>query len=303
MPLTHVVLDGDRYSLAEARDIVATRDPSLRYTPELFESMIATRQERDYISTTVLTGKCLRQKALEHEVDYTLDMDAMWAAFRGTMFHGQLEKHIQEGAFEEARFFTNRFMDELGQPLSGSPDVVTLSGIEYDYKFTKEVPRWNKPWGDHVEQVNINRWLVDHADKVEWRGWRFETGKEPVVFDNDSVGIIPMEIREPKDFRPRDWQDLILVYMDDKGVKPLRATRSIDVPKVSGEGTKKALVSDIWSDEKVEELLDTRFPEAVEALVEGVVPPAPDGWEHQSHILCQYCPVRHACAALESEGR
>ncbi|MGZ4522052.1 MAG: hypothetical protein ACXVXO_01370, partial [Mycobacteriaceae bacterium] len=97
--------------------------------------------------------------------------------------------------------------------------------------------------------------------------------------------------------------EIIVVYMDDKGSKPLRCTTSIDVPKVSGEGTKKAVVADIWTDEAVEELIDVRFPAAYDALTEGNIPPPPEGWELQSHVLCGYCAVRKECAQLEMEGK
>ena len=278
MPLVGVIYDGNEYTLDAARDLFATRDPNLRYTPELYSAIIDTRQERNYISTTTLTSKCLRQKSLQQDEDYYEDIDKMWAAFRGTMFHGQLEKHADAASVEEARFFVTL---PNGLVLSGSPDLVDVErGILYDYKFTKEVPRWNTPWPDHGEQCNVNRWLVDHAERVVWRGEEY-TGKAV------------------EDFRPEEWTDLVLVYMDDRGPKPLRVTKSIDIPKADGKGTKKARVSDIWSDEQAEEYINAKYAAANEALNLGNLPPAPAGWEYQSHVLCGYCPVRKNCAAHE----
>lgn len=305
MPLTHVVLDDERYSIEEAREVVASRDNSLRYTPELFEAMLATRQERDYISTTSLTAKCTRQQSIQRQYNYTEDLDGMWASFRGTMFHGQLEKNIVDPAIEEARFF----IEVDGIELSGSPDVVTPdSGIVYDYKFCKEVPRWNKPWSDHVEQGNINRYLCDHAHKVHWRGWEITEDAPPVRIPGQTQpagGVKALgRFTKPSAFRPIDWQDIVVVYMDDKGVKPLRCTKSIQIPKVDPtQGTKAAVVSDVWSDEQVEELIDVRFPKAYTALTLLTIPQAPEGWEHQGHVLCGYCGVRAECAALEREGK
>ncbi len=282
MPLTHVILDDDRLTIQEAKDLIATRGDRLKYTPELFASLLATRQERDYVSTTSLTAKCLRQNSIQRQFDYTESVDGMWAAFRGTMFHGQLEKMVQEPAIEEARFFIT-LAD--GLVLSGSPDLVDpVAGILYDYKFTKENPRWNDPWKDHVEQGQINRWLVDNCDRVVWRG-------EEYVGDDLAR------------FRPLDWQGIVVVYMDDKGPKPLTCTESIDVPKVGGVGTKKARVPSIWSDEVVQDLVVERYAAAHSALTLGVIPPAPAGWENQSHVLCGYCAVRSECAQLEREGK
>lgn len=281
MPLIGIIYDGNEYTLDEAEALFATRDASLRYTPELYSAIIATRQERNYISTTTLTSKCLRQKALQQDEEYYEDIDKMWAAFRGTMFHGQLEQHADDASFEEARFFVTL---TNGLVLSGSPDLIDVErGILYDYKFTKEVPRWNTPWPDHGEQCNVNRWLVDHAESVVWRGVSY-TGKDV------------------ERFRPQEWEDLVLVYMDDRGPKPLRVTKSIDIPKVDGTGTKKARVSDIWSDEQAEEFIYARYAAANDALNLGNLPPAPAGWEYQSHVLCGYCPVRKHCAAHERAG-
>ncbi len=283
MPLTCVVLDGETYPIAVAREIVAQRDGSVRYTPELLDAMLATRQERDYISTTSLTAKCTRQQSIMRQYEYAEDVDAMWASFRGTMFHGQLEKNVVKPAVEEPRFFVT--ID--GIELSGSPDLIDpVSGVLYDYKFCKEVPRWNKPWPDHVEQGQINRWLCDHAEKVVWRN-RTYTSQATIT----------------RLFRPVDWQAITVVYMDDKGVKPLTCMKSIQVPKVSGEGTKAASVPDIWTDEQVEDLILGRLPRVYDALTNLNIPPAAEGWEHQSHVLCGYCPVRRECAALEREGK
>ena len=308
MGLTHVVLDtdGPRLTLADARERIAQRGDREKYTPEIFAAMLATRQERDYVSTTSLTAKCLRQQSICRQYDYAESVDGMWASFRGTMFHGQLEKHAATDAFEEARFHVDLEVDGETQHLSGSPDVISTSGLLYDYKFCKEVPRWDRPWGDHVEQGQINRWLCDHATMVEWRGWRFYTQDNK----GDTMEPIEGQVQEDtgtvtcvEDFRPVDWQGIIVVYMDDKGVKPLLCYTSIDVPKVSGEGTKKARVADIWTDEQVEELILDRYSKAHDALTLLNIPPAPAGWERQSHILCQYCPVRAICAELESEGK
>ncbi len=299
MPLTHVTLDDKRYTIKEMKELVASRSNRLRYTPELLESMLATRQERDYVSTTSLTAKCRRQQSIMRQYDYTEDLDGMWASFRGTMFHGQLEKQaiFFGDAFEEARFFVT--ID--GNRLSGSPDLVTTGGILYDYKFCKEVPRWNTPWPDHCLQGQINRWLVDHADSVHWRGWAFYADNAPAALPGKKQGDIGA-ITCPQDFRPMDWQDLVVVYMDDKGVKPITVTKSIDIPKVGGVGTKKARVSDIWDNETAEAHIREQYALAHDALTLLNIPPAPEGWEHQSHVLCGYCAVRSECAALERDG-
>lgn len=285
MPLTSVnCCKGGPCSPQECLDHAATRNNTCPFTYELLASMYATVQDRgDRLSTTALTGKCWRSEYLQRTEDYEVEPQDLYAAFRGTMFHGQLEKHVKGGSISEARYIAD--LEGLG-PVSGSPDLVDpVVGELYDYKFSKEVPRYNYPWKDHIEQVNINRWLVDHAHTVEYGGVKYDLSSESVR----------------RRFVPVDWRALILVYMDDKGPKPLPVTRSEQVPKASGEGTKAARVPDVWADDKVEPIIRERYEERQRSLLERTLPPIPEGYEAQQHPLCGYCPKRARCRELELE--
>lgn len=250
------------------------------FTYELMASMLAQVQDRGArISTTTLTSKCLRSEVLKRTEPYTEDPKRMYASFRGTMFHGQLEGFAHPQAIAEARYWASNALG-LG-PLSGSPDLVDpKTGYLYDYKFSKENPRWNKPWGDHVQQLQVNRWLVDHADTVDYQGERFDMSDRAVAAR----------------FAPVDWQGLIVVYMDDKGPSPLLITRTEQVPKKTGPGTKAARVADIWPDSQVEEFIRERYVAAAEALKPGAalpdLTPEYEGWEHP---LCGFCPKKTSC--------
>jgi hypothetical protein len=271
----HIIYEGEAFEPEALLAYVREREDESKYTAELVASMLATNQDRgERITTTTLTGKCLRQKGLQQVVDYDIELDSMWAAFRGTMYHGQLEAQAQPGSFAEARFHVD--LEGLGH-FSGSPDLVDAQrGYLYDYKTNKENPRWDKPWAEHNEQVQVNRWLVDHATMVEWGGREWEGA------DTDR-------------FRPVEWQGLILVYIDDKGPKPILCTKSIDIPKVGGVGTKKARVPDVWADAVVETLVRERYDEAKAAIVDHNIPAPPQGWEWASHPLCGYCSVKAEC--------
>lgn len=288
---------------AEALEHTANRLNDCPYTYELMDAMLQTsvahpsNVDASRISTTVLTQECLRSVALDRFNDYVLEPADMWAAFRGTMFHKQLEAYAAPGSYGEARFFVT----DLGVQIpavkkaiprkkdrwfSGSPDLVDPNaGILYDYKRTKEVPRWNTVWNNHIQQLNINRWLVDHADTVEHLG---------EIYD-----LLDPEVRLR--FVPVEWQELVIVYVDDKGPKPIAVTKSIDVPKVDGSGTKKARVADVWSDETAEKFIAEKYIAARAALTTGSAP-IPAGWEGQSKPLCNYCPSRMLCANLERKG-
>lgn len=271
------------------------------------------------ISTTVLTQKCLRQMVWERQTDYTRSLDDLWAMYRGTMFHKQLEPYAAPGSYAEARFFVADLGDKLPEvrkalprkdrSFSGSPDLVAPHlGILYDYKRTKEVPRFNYPWQDHVAQLNINRWLVDYADYVEIA---VPPVGLPVNSDGECAGVYPdngsyvFDMSEPDiraAFVPYEWQELTIIYADDKGLKPITSTQSIRIPTAAGTGTKAARVADVWDDAKIEAFITEKYVAARLALLAGIAP-IPKGWEYQSHILCGYCPMRLPCAANEREGR
>lgn len=284
MPLTEVTFaNGETLRLDDALAQAATRLDERQITYEVLNAILLERQERgNRISTTTLTAKCLRSEVLKRTQPYAESVERMWPSFRGTMIHRVLEHSAHPDAVAEARYWTN--VD--GEPLSGSPDLVApVQGFLYDYKTCKEVPRYG-PWPDHIEQVQINRWLVDHATHVEVGGKKVRITKA-----------------NRHQYVPYEWQGLVLVYLDDKGPKPYLVTRSEEVPAKTTGGTKRVRVTDIWDDERVEALVHERYPAAYDALNGGELPPIPEGWEHQSHVLCSFCPLRAMCAQLESEGR
>lgn len=287
-------------SPVQCLEFAATRQNKCDFTYELLASVYATVQERDYISTTTLISKCLRREYLKRTEGYVNEPKDLWAAWRGTMFHGQLEKFFGPGAIPEARFHAE--LSELG-PLSGSPDLYTLSGILYDYKNTKSIPRYGKPWEDHVQQLNINRWLVDHAHTVQL-DLRME-GVENFITDEHDQNYYWYDLTNPDVrpfFVPYEWQALIIVYMDENGPAPMTVTKSIQVPKVGGVGTKAARVPEIWDDEYATEFIREHYAVASKALDGGQLPDIPPGYEHQAHPLCAYCPKRARCRELELEG-
>lgn len=303
MPLAHVLCCDEVFTVEGALEHVATRKNRCHWTWELLSAMFQTsvahpsNADASRISTTVLTQDCLRSVALDRFNDYTVTPDDLWASFRGTMFHKQLEQYAATTSYGEARFFVTdlgvqipavkkAIRSKKDRSFSGSPDLVDPgAGTLYDYKRTKEVPRYSYVYDNHIQQLNVNRWLVDHADTVEHLG---------VTYD-----LLDPEVRAR--FVPVEWQELVIVYVDDRGPKPIAVTKSIDVPKVGGQGTKKARVADVWSDETAETFIAERYIAARAALTTGSAP-IPAGWEGQSKPLCNYCPSRTLCADLERRG-
>lgn len=279
MPLA--ALEFDKGQLVPVEQVLdAARNGEVRgpWTYELLSALLATVQDRgDRISTTTLTTKCDRSEYIKRTEPYTEKAANLWASFRGTMFHGQLEHHAHPDSIAEARYYVE--LEGLGT-LSGSPDLVDpTKGVLYDYKFTKEVPRFDYAWDTHVQQVQVNRWLVDHATEVEWRGQLHD--------------LTDPKVR--KQFVPPFWDSLVVVYMDDKGPKPITVTRSEEVIGTTTGKPKRIRVPDIWPDEQVEEFIYERFSAWKDAFDHRVLPDIPESFAGWQHPLCGYCPVKDKC--------
>lgn len=284
MAATHALCcrsGGTPVPIEECLEHAASRTNRCSFTYEVLAAMFATLQDRGTrISTTTLTTKCLRSEQLLRLEDHAVDPLKLYASFRGTMFHGQLEMHGHPRAIAEPRYFVE--LDGLGG-LSGSPDLVDPpAGTLYDYKTVRERPNWDRPWPDHVQQLQVNRWLVDHAHSVEWEGELYD-------------------LSDPANrakFVPYEWRGLWVVYLDDKGAKPLLISKSEQVPKKDGKGTKAARVADIWPDDEVEAWIRKRYVAAKTALEERIVPDIPEDFTAWAHPLCGFCPVKERCVEL-----
>lgn len=300
MPLTKLSFwtngGGREYPVQAALDLAAQGDLH-GWTFELLSALLAEQQDRGKrISTTLLTTKCLRSEVLSRLNDYTDDPRKLWASFRGTMFHGRLERHAHSDSIAEARYWVTL---PNGDELSGSPDLVNVRlGILDDYKTNKENPKYGKPWPGHVKQVQINRWLVDHAHRVEWQGSSYELwGFDAEISGEDLTANRAM-------FVPKQWTALRLIHLDDKGPAVLPVEKSVDVPQVGDPSkTKKARVADIWSDSVVEKLVMDLYVEVKAALDADEPPPIPAEFTRQAHPLCGYCPVRERCWELAMVGK
>ena len=307
MPLKFIRCCNQRFTVEEALEHLEGRNNKCEWTWELASAMLAgetnhpSNDDPTQISTTTLTGKCLRQQAFTRYNDYDSTFADLYARFRGTLFHGQMERWARPGSYGEARFFirdigkllpeVRKALPRMDRSFSGSPDLVDpKAGVLFDYKRTKSVPRFDTVWGDHVEQLNVNRWLVDKADSVDVK----VGADQGEGFDLSLPGVRAR-------FVPVDWQELVIVYVDDMGPKPITVTESIQVPKVGGVGTKAARVPAIWSDDRIEAYITARYIEARMALLARSAP-VPEGWEEASHVLCGYCPVRKLCLENQHEG-
>lgn len=281
--------------VAECLKCALGRNNGCNYTYEVLNAMYGASQDRgDNISTTAVITSCMRSEVLRRKTDYTEHPDDMWAAFKGTLTHAVLERNIAPGDWGEVRVWAPVPGYE-GRFISCRPDLVSPKhGILWDYKTAKRIPQWGHVWGDQEAQLQVNRWIIDHAVHVGDEFGVKEIGNQ-VILDN----------------RPEEWTSLRIVYITDETMDVHEVTQSIDVPNKSGDGTHKKRVPDIWSDEEVLDFMLPRYEELMYALQSypEYIPAIPQDIEERGETWgrkfpCGWCPVRAECKRLAlEEGR
>jgi hypothetical protein len=257
---------------------MAMWEPFFPWQYEVASAVLNQEARPGGVSVTQTLFTCLRCEVLKKYEPYTLDIDSAYPALRGTAFHGVLEKHSRPGAIVEVRFWSRL---PGGGEVHGQPDTLHMlnkQGTEWvlkDWKTTREVPRWDKPWGHHVEQVQTYRWLVNHADR-----WDQELAVDPRQLNITRLGI---------------------VYLDDKTSKPLEVRKSLQVATTTAGArpTKTIKVPHIWTDEEVEAVLVPRYWQVVEATEhyekDRTLPPYPPGFDYLRTWIHRYSPVAEMC--------
>jgi len=219
---------------------------------ELIQAVLSNVQNRDYFSTSMLTGGCYRGTVLERKENYVDSLDSNYASIKGTLIHRTMELAARPGSINEWRFFT----DIDGMEFSCSPDTIQPDlGLLSDWKTTENPPDFY-PYRHHKEQVNLNRWVVNHATR-----WLDPDGNEAAI---------------PVDPRTIQFRQLSVVYLGPK--KPLTFVIEKTAERTSPNGHKfKAKVPDVWTDAAVRKFLDPRL-EGMELALESY-PEWPDGLE------------------------
>lgn len=233
-------------SIDEVLETAAMADPKWSPWPfEMLNAAIQQWQERDYISTTMLTGPCPRSQVIARHADFVESVDNLYAALRGTQVHRTLEHAVRPGAVAEARFFTTLYVAGHGDvEVSCSPDLLVPDTV-WDYKVTENPPTFDYPYKSHTAQLNINRYIVNHAEKwVDVDGQPFDMPFDP---RNARIG------------------HLAIVYLGPKGPKVIETTKSQEVTTPNGKTIKRKLPY-VWSDDEVMEYLQPRLDAMVRAL-------------------------------------
>lgn len=253
-------------------------DPLAPFPYPIAASMLEDPQRPDEgLSVTQLLSGCVRCKVLQACEDYTEDIEDLWHRWRGTQFHGVLERNAPPDTISEVRFYADMPYN-LGV-VHGQPDLIWPSHQTIvDLKTTKRIPQWG-PWPNHAEQLNLYRWLITHAKRWD--------GELPI-----DLGFL-------------DIRRLVVWYADGEGCKPLECTTGKQVATKAGAKNPYKTVREpnIWSDEEVEAFLVGRYEDLSNALDlykhSKKLPPYPpqmnwmNGWEHRFSPTAQLCVERH----------
>lgn len=244
---------------------------------ELIQAVYAEHQERDYISTSMLTGGCMRGNVIERREDYVDSLDQRWASIKGTLIHRTMELAARPGSIAEWRFW----MDVDGLEFSCSPDIIVPAvGLLSDYKTTENPPSFGYAYRHHKEQVNLNRYVVNHATR-----WA-----PPAQFPDAELPVVPRNI---------DFTHLSVVYIGPKEPKTILIEKTEERKTPNGKYIKKK-VPDVWTDEAVRKFMFPRlegiemalanYPEWPEGLEDYPGFEGPAGWTCPGPPLC-YLPM------------
>jgi hypothetical protein len=268
------------FTLDELRRKTLTEGPTWSpWTTELITAALAEHQERgDRLSTTLVVSACPRGAILERMEDYIGDLDQFYPALRGTMVHRTMEYVAREQAVAEARFFTTMYVEGYGDvEVSCSPDLVTggVSPTVWDYKVTETPPSFDYPYRHHTEQLQLNRFIVNNAEK-------WELGSPPDGEYPEGWQRVNDWDREMLPWNPRTLQvqHLVVVYLGPKWSKPMDIRRK--ETRITPNGDKVPIkVPDIWTDDRIHKEFDERLAWIVRGLA--WYPDFPEGAEEVWH--------------------
>jgi hypothetical protein len=196
----------------------ATRHENKCETPsEVIRGILAVQEERGtMISPSALTG-CIRKSFLKNTNDYYDSLDQLYWSFRGQLAHSLLEKYQEEGAVVEKRL-TRTLAN--GITISGKPDAYYPKlNLLRDWKTSRAVPKYNKPYDNHNLQVNMYRYILAKPDN-----------EAPVPIDEIKVTYLSMDATKTVPamlMSDRELEDILLNGSEmlkdafDNGVVPV----------------------------------------------------------------------------------
>ena len=148
-----------KISFDDCLNCADTPSSTCEFNKPLLRAMVEEiKEEKEKITATSILG-CARRNYLYYVDDVYIKPEEMYWRFRGQMFHYILQNHKTEDVIKEQRFYVQ--LDDV--LISGKIDAyIKSSKVLYDYKSTDKIPKYNKAYDNHGDQVNIYRWLLHH---------------------------------------------------------------------------------------------------------------------------------------------
>jgi hypothetical protein len=274
----------------EMLDWLASSENNSDFTHAMGYLFVKGFRGDDAFSTTVLTSTCPREFRLKQEHDYFLRLEGSHYAINGTLFHSSVEMTpLPDGVkgFREKRFakriHVGKGKNAKTYLLPGKMDEVILDfkdglALVRDYKTTKSIPKYGKPWEKHLEQLNIYRMILSDypeppivlPDGVEF----WHEGSEAQWIEADPVNVGYGEIA----YRSMDSVARVMI----------------------GSGYKAQFepVEDVyrWVQKTIPHYMDDTLP-----IVTYSKAIAPDGF-NMAWRCVSYCPVAAECKVHFSEN-
>lgn len=162
-----------------------TTENACNFTAALLR-ILSQLGEKHEITVTSILG-CLRNTYLSRKHDYFAEPGELYWLYRGRLAHKVLEDAVDSDTqITETEF--KRKIDDI--EIYGTPDIILpKKRLIRDYKTCAEVPKYrqDKPYSNHIQQLNIYAWVVSGQDKGR------KNGKE-VIFDNPLPEIKRLQV-------------------------------------------------------------------------------------------------------------
>jgi len=213
-----------------ALQLAKDRHGAFPYPYPLLKGIVDAVQNRgDYISATSVLH-CLRADYMKRKEDYYSTVESMYPSFRGTLFHGLLEKNAPDNARIEEKVKRTYKGIEIGgtfDSLLCFPDADEKKYIIQDWKTTDNLPKYDSPYSSHVVQVNLYRWLLGFkVEDVVMEVHYFSMKGHKVCQLKDGTGIA----RGGRAPINQHWSDeKVESYLDDRLIK-LKASMVAGIP-------------------------------------------------------------------------
>ena len=266
MPLTSLICDYSERPVpfkACLKCSTSGRNPC-SFTFSILKGILDEQQDRGTtISCTALLSPT-RCVYLERRTDYAAKPSQLYWAFRGQIAH-----KIVEGAGEDQNVLRERreYRRTIeGIEVSGKFDELLLKqGILRDYKTCKKVPRYDTPYSNHSQQLNVLRWILARPSK------------EVCAETNYCIEDLCIEHPEYR-FYGHPITCLEVIYLDMQEVKKCRAK--------------------MWSLDKAEKFVGERAKALKEAFDSGVCPPYSTITKDDLWKCRDYCHTIQECHEL-----